>query len=194
MENNKLVMNPVNDLVKNQLDAKIAISEYILSDEVGTLDKLTFVAKLKATEKLIKSILESPDIKEIIQDVTDAELSGAPIDTDFGYRLQQAVTKTGYVYDECNHIVLDFLKVVNDYFKDEVKEIQTELKAVKQGQSKKIIIDADKFIKLFKLVFDSTQEVIDTLNETGGVVTVNAPKKIQTISLKMTKLKNLNYG
>jgi hypothetical protein len=194
MENNKLVMNPVNDLVKNQLDAKIAISEYILSDEVGTLDKLTFVAKLKATEKLIKSILESPDIKEIIQDVTDAELSGAPIDTDFGYRLQQAVTKTGYVYDECNHIVLDFLKVVNDYFKDEVKEIQTELKAVKQGQSKKIIIDADKFIKLFKLIFDSTQEVIDTLNETGGVVTVNAPKKIQTISLKMTKLKNLNYG
>jgi hypothetical protein len=194
MENNKLVMNPVNDLVKNQLDAKIAISEYILSDEVGTLDKLTFVAKLKATEKLIKSILESPNIKEIIQDVTDAELSGAPIDTDFGYRLQQAVTKTGYVYDECNHIVLDFLKVVNDYFKDEVKEIQTELKAVKQGQSKKIIIDADKFIKLFKLVFDSTQEVIDTLNETGGVVTVNAPKKIQTISLKMTKLKNLNYG
>jgi hypothetical protein len=194
MENNKLVMNPVNDLVKNQLDAKIAISEYILSDEVGTLDKLTFVAKLKATEKLIKSILESPDIKEIIKDVTDAELSGAPIDTDFGYRLQQAVTKTGYVYDECNHIVLDFLKVVNDYFKDEVKEIQTELKAVKQGQSKKIIIDADKFIKLFKLVFDSTQEVIDTLNETGGVVTVNAPKKIQTISLKMTKLKNLNYG
>jgi hypothetical protein len=194
MENNKLVMNPVNDLVKNQLDAKIAISEYILSDEVGTLDKLTFVAKLKATEKLIKSILESPDIKETIQDVTDAELSGAPIDTDFGYRLQQAVTKTGYVYDECNHIVLDFLKVVNDYFKDEVKEIQTELKAVKQGQSKKIIIDADKFIKLFKLVFDSTQEVIDTLNETGGVVTVNAPKKIQTISLKMTKLKNLNYG
>jgi hypothetical protein len=194
MENNKLVMNPVNDLVKNQLDAKIAISEYILSDEVGTLDKLTFVAKLKATEKLIKSILESPDIKETIQDVTDAELSGAPIDTDFGYRLQQAVTKTGYVYDECNHILLDFLKVVNDYFKDEVKEIQTELKAVKQGQSKKIIIDADKFIKLFKLVFDSTQEVIDTLNETGGVVTVNAPKKIQTISLKMTKLKNLNYG
>jgi hypothetical protein len=194
MENNKLVMNPVNDLVKNQLDAKIAISEYILSDEVGTLDKLTFVAKLKATEKLIKSILESPDIKETIQDVTDAELSDAPIDTDFGYRLQQAVTKTGYVYDECNHIVLDFLKVVNDYFKDEVKEIQTELKAVKQGQSKKIIIDADKFIKLFKLVFDSTQEVIDTLNETGGVVTVNAPKKIQTISLKMTKLKNLNYG
>ena len=187
IDNNNKVQNNVIAISKNDI-FDIEIAEYITSDEVSTLDKIMYVGRLKAIASTINGVLKKKSVKEAIEAAADIEIVGRePIRTDFRRLISYGVTKTDYVFDDCEHIGYDFINNINLMFKDYLTGVKTELKAIPQGTDKRIVIESAELITLLKTVMDTAQDVIDQIDETDGVVKVNAPLKLQSSSLKIKK-------
>ena len=117
-----------------------------------------------------------------------------------GSILKYMATYTAYDFTNCNHPVLFYIENINQMLKEYIKETKKELQAIKQptdgyengepviiGGSKKIIIDIDEVKRTLGQIVEMTEELISGITDEDGIFTVNAPVKIQTMGIKITK-------
>jgi len=186
-KNNELMHNVNNIIGVKQSVAKLA--EYLLDDEVSELDKVMDMAKLKTVSKIIDEVYKLKPVKEAIGDAVESLTQDGKqkIHTDFGYNITYAATYTQYKYDNCNHPVLDLFTTIEELLKSDIKVIKKELNTIPQYGQREIVLRPMALMEVFESIINAVQDVMDSLSEEGGIVTVNAPLKLQTRGLKLEK-------
>jgi hypothetical protein len=193
----KVLTNPDTILVLKATDIESEIKKDLLEIDDDSI-KLAYYSNLKRIQAAIESAAKDVTIKEVlsesfykVKDNDKVRLTNATI--------TYGATYTKYNFDNCEHPVLDFLKAMEDKFKELRKSTEEELKAIPEVENKmgddgvtstygkKIFIDVDDVVAKLNFVAEQAQIVIDTIDSTGGIFKVYRPIKEQQLGLKIAK-------
>lgn len=177
--------------VRQPVSTKDVISNIIDNVKNGHVNPLEAFTILKRMAKVSEEVLEDEDIKRMARTEFSKytpEKKGTKSIVVFGASISESATYTWYDFKDCKHDVLDALYEIQEIVKNQIKNIEDELK---------LLIPKDDYkagsIPGFGIQSTATSKVFQHLpklvwEEYGVIGDVEPPKKIQTIGLRYNKL------
>lgn len=166
----------VKELIQNIKDA-------INGGFVNPLEAFTIVKRMG---KIYEEISEDKEIKKLVLEEFDKYVAGGKIKTIeiFSAKISKAAVWTGYDFTECGHPALDKINKLMTMLKLEKEKVEAELKLLILPEGKQMqfgIGDGSK-----EIIIPNMPELI--WQDSGEVVNVKPPQKIQKIGLKYMKV------
>jgi len=155
-------------------DISNAIKDVVFS---GDVDELALWLQGQRIKAGIDLAFKDANVKEAIADSFAKHLEGKSAKLNDAV-ITEAATYTKYDYVQCGHTELDFIDTVINSLTGRKKDIETELKLIKDGRTKDIIMDNHPI--------DIIKDILETsIYEPGEIVTCIQPTKYQTMGLKV---------
>lgn len=146
----------------------------------GDLNEIELLVYAKRLAKAIEETIKDDTVKEAISDRYNRMVEGKSVKIG-DIEVKEAPTYTKYDYSVCHHSELDFINNAILALSERAKVIESELKNIKDGQTKAIIIE--------DVAVDILKQVLSESNYGAGeVVICNPPVKIQTMGFKVSGL------
>lgn len=144
---------------------------------------------LKKMSKIAEDVMKISEVKKVITDETIKYINGTPKgDKIFGANIIHCATSTSYDFKDCGHSVLNELYKIQDQVKEEIKEIEEELKLMIPKKETMETIDGKFGIK------DTSKEIVIkkmpslVWNSNDDIIKINPPRKFQGFGLKYMKI------
>jgi len=187
MDNNETpIANSILD-VRQPFKVQDSIDKFKAIIKSGDVDALEAYTILKRMQKIPEEVFKDEEIKDLALDSFDKHLAGGKVKSVTLYSAQicKGATYTYYDFSECNHPLLNKITDLINSLTEEKKRIEEELKL--------LILSDSQQASVFSINSDEKEIIVPKTpkivwEDSGEIVTVKAPRKMQKIGLKYLKM------